>query len=216
MAVSDDGSSYITGEFAAPIRFGEQELSATAPYQTFVVKYDDAGEVIWARQSTGEGTAIGYSVATTRDGSAYVAGQSDGKEAWSGTPLESDEETAFVVKYRADGSVDWVSKGTGQSTALAIATTSDGTAYIAGGFLGEAHFGELTLNGSLTEFSAFLAELDGSGTPLAVAPVAASGFGRAIAVQDGCSPQVAGTFAGGLGDEDVFVSTVDLSAATIR
>jgi N-acetylneuraminic acid mutarotase len=219
MAVSSDGSAYVTGDFGEPIQLGDTQLTVTGGDEAFVARYDEHGDVVWARQSNGQGYAVGFSVATIDDGSAYVAGEFGGSVSLGAKQLEGRGESGFVAKYLADGSVDWITTGTGRSAILSVVTDSDGSAYLTGGFSGAAAFGDIDFGGHLDDFSMFVAKLDPAGMPVWGQQAGGSSWGRAIALQRGCTPQVVGTFVGtwsfgstqwsSRGQEDAFLVSLE-------
>ena len=110
---------------------------------TFVVKYNTAGKAQWSARIGSAGTEIGYAVATDSSGNIYVTGQggaalitvfnSDGT-AFPTTILDISNGEAFIVKYNAAGTVQWVTRisSTSVDIGYAIATDSSGNMYVTG------------------------------------------------------------------------------------
>ena len=73
------GNVYITGYFKSPtITFGTTTLtnnSTANDADIFVVKYDSAGTVIWAKSAGGTGNDFGNGISATGDGNVYITGQ---------------------------------------------------------------------------------------------------------------------------------------------
>ncbi len=75
--ISTDASNniYITGNFQSPtLTFGATTLINGGRYNTFITKYDAAGEVLWARSTGGTDEDFGMSVSADAHGSVYAAG----------------------------------------------------------------------------------------------------------------------------------------------
>ncbi len=71
------GNVYITGDFHESIIFGSFTLTNTNPGNapdTYVVKYDGSGNVLWAKSATGNNSNIGHSISADALGNAYVTG----------------------------------------------------------------------------------------------------------------------------------------------
>ena len=106
--IDDAGNVYAVGDFMGTMTLGAYTLSTlgdgTNNYNfdrdAFVVKYDAAGNVLWARQF---GTAQvgsnqnGSVVAVDNSGSVYIGGSGYGSTSYQG----------FVVKYDAGGTQQW-------------------------------------------------------------------------------------------------------------
>ncbi len=79
IAVDANGNSYVTGDFfSSTITFGSTTLSNTGNNQDiYLVKYDAAGNAIWAKSvgSASMGYDYGYSVDADPNGNIFVAGE---------------------------------------------------------------------------------------------------------------------------------------------
>jgi len=93
IAVDPEGSVYVTG-------YGYGENS---DYDFVTIKYDDQGNLIWAKRYNGPANSSDYAqaMALDRDGHVYVAGHSNG----SAMSLD-----ATLVKYDKDGKELWVAR----------------------------------------------------------------------------------------------------------
>ena len=130
------GNVYISGTtyFNFGPNFGDTD--------SFVSKYDSAGELIWNRQvgsPAEEGTTY---VSSDRLGNAYLAGNTNGD---LGSP-NAGASDVFLKKFDAAGNLQWSRQfGTGATDrANAISTDESGNIYIAGqtlGQLGDTYFG---------------------------------------------------------------------------
>jgi hypothetical protein len=98
------------------------------------VRYDAAGNVLWAARYNGEQDWIDVpeGVGVDAAGNAYVLGTS-----WGGRRFEGGTDWDYVViKYNPDGSTAWVQRyngaGNWADTASALAVDAAGSAYVAG------------------------------------------------------------------------------------
>ena len=121
VATSADGSSYVVGitDSFAVDQFG------TPSARIFVVKFAANGSLTWQRVWNGT-TIRGLGrpdVAISADGSAYVTGVT-----------ADNGNDAVLLKFDASGTLLWERSwgGTASDEGLAVATASDGSAYIAG------------------------------------------------------------------------------------
>lgn len=80
VAADPSGNSFITGYYDSTITFGTYTLntvSTTASEESFIVKYDPAGNVVWAKSSeaqTNNNYVSGYGLATDISGNLYATG----------------------------------------------------------------------------------------------------------------------------------------------
>jgi uncharacterized delta-60 repeat protein len=111
VAVSADGSVYVTG------------ITADNGNDAVLLKFDANGALLWERAWGGAASDEGLAVATTSDGSVYIAG--------TATSFGPSSSGLFVVKFDSAGSLVWqkISDGA-QGNAVAVAT--DGSVYAAG------------------------------------------------------------------------------------
>ncbi len=116
LATGIDGTIYMAGE------------ADGAPTQAFLTKYTPDGAEVWTRAL---GSTYGRAVTVGNDGSIYMAGQ-------TGVSLDGQRYTnagdIFVARYDSDGLLTWARLlGTNEGeSALAVATGSDGSVYVAG------------------------------------------------------------------------------------
>jgi len=104
VAVTSDGSCYVTGETFSTNFPTKNAYNSTLSggYDAFVTKFNVSGSLLWSTYLGGsEGGDYGYSLAVTEDGSCYVTGttRSDDfptKNAYDSTIGGSD---AFVTKF---------------------------------------------------------------------------------------------------------------------
>jgi len=164
LAVAPDGSVFATGVFANGAVFGvgsatETELS-TAAGNTFVARYDAAGELIWARATAGLWTAAEgcyrVSAAALEDGSVAIKGTFAGSATFGAgeqgetTLVASGSRDDFAARYDAAGALVWARRLGGSGGAGGIAALADGRLAAGGDFehavvLGAGEPGEVEL-----------------------------------------------------------------------
>lgn len=147
IAVDALGNSYVTGEYHADPYFGTQQLIAHGNGDAFVVKYDAAGNMLWASTfgddlvDRARGVAVGA-------GKVYITGQYGGTVTHgSSTITAKDSSDIFVAAFDANtGAAGWVVRtfGTadtyeplGYEAGNAIAADASGKVYVTGSYLGD-------------------------------------------------------------------------------
>ena len=121
VAVAADGSSYVVGITDS---FTVDQFNTPSP-RIFVVKFAPNGSLTWQRIWNGT-TVRGLGrpdVAVSVDGSVYV----------TGVTVDNGND-AILLKFDANGALQWERSwgGAASDESLAVATASDGSAYIAG------------------------------------------------------------------------------------
>jgi len=155
LAVGSDGSPFIGGRFyGSAIDFdftdsGVDLRNASSNGTPFVTKATADGGYAWTRTfvTTGDSDVVG--LAGTADGGVIVAGFFQGiidLDPGAGTDYHTAlAQTVFVVKLAGDGSFVWGRALQGLSTdassyIVSLATASDGSIYVGGGFTGQVDF----------------------------------------------------------------------------
>ncbi|HEV2693122.1 MAG TPA: SBBP repeat-containing protein, partial [Verrucomicrobiae bacterium] len=145
------GNFYVTGSFEGTAKFGTNVLGSNGGYafdDMYVVKYDPAGNVLWARQAGGTGKDFGTAITLDGAGGIYVAGTSDSYPATFGTNiLYMLTQSLFVVHYDGNGNLKWVERGGstgfpgGTVFVNGIAHDAANNVIVAGSFKGSPNFG---------------------------------------------------------------------------
>lgn len=173
VAVDASGNSYVAGLFGGPsITFGTTTLFNANPtsgsYDMFVVKYDPAGAVLWARAAGGVYSDGAWGIAADSGGNCYVTGNfSNTAITFGSATLTTNTTDIFVVKYNTSGTVVWAKQsggGAGTGAARAIAVDKSGACYVTGFCsAGSVTFGSTTLTGTGFGDDAFIVKYDASG-----------------------------------------------------
>lgn len=148
--VDPTGNTYACGNFKGSITFGSDNLFTNGGGEIFVVKYDPAGNPLWARQTnsvTDQNQTTASSIFVDALGNVYVCGyHSHQILLFSGLPLSSNSNNGFfIAKLTSNGTPIHLTGPTGASVgkSRADAIVGDGDfVYIAG-----SHEGALSLPG---------------------------------------------------------------------
>jgi hypothetical protein len=165
------GNSYLSGYFCdASIAFGSYTLTNTGIGNMFLVKYDPAGNVLWARNPVHSGTDWAYSVSCDANNNVFVTGVFNGTTIafGSSTLTNTSSQTMFLVKYDPNGNVIWARNPTGDVVGddyfgTYVSAESNGNTFVAGSFTNSTLvFGTYTLSGGSGQ-NTFLVKYDASG-----------------------------------------------------
>jgi hypothetical protein len=160
------GDIYITGAGGPGISFGSFFLSSGTPY---LVKYDAAGNVLWARSGTGS-SAIAYSVYADASGNAYITGYFESPITFGNFTLPSaGTRDLFVVKYDASGNVLWAKSAGGSNWDVgnSICADASGNVFVTGFFISpNITFGTTTLTNTSGTPDVFIVKYDSGGNVL--------------------------------------------------
>jgi hypothetical protein len=176
VAVDDSGNPMITGSFSGTLTLGTNTLVATNPVaQVFTAKYDDAGNVLWARQSKQSTTfltgTVGTGIAVDHAGDVFVTGNFKQQITFGtlscGDPLFGSAYFVFLVKYDSLGNVAWLHGAVAQNhnAIFSYSTVLDGfgNPYIAGTNSPYLLSSDLPAKTNLTTQGAFVAKFSNSG-----------------------------------------------------
>ena len=172
IAMDADDNIYVTGVFqSATITFGSTTLTNNAGtgYDIFIVKYDGAGNVIWAYGGGGPGVDYGNSISTDINRNVYVTGTFTSTITFGSTTLTTaGGYDIFIAKFDSSGNVLWAKRagGTNTDNCYNITTDVNGNAYISGNFSSSTiTFGSITLTNSGFN-DVFLAKYDSFGNAI--------------------------------------------------
>ena len=160
--VDNNGNVYVTGYFYYYATFGTTTIYAYgggANYDMFVAKYDASGNLQWVRSGGGTSTEYGYGIDVDNNGNVYVAGYYYSNPAYFGSWSLATQTTpdVFIVKYDANGNVQWAARQAGPSTDILYnlaVNKQTGDCYIAGYFSSSTYYFSAG-SSSYTTLSAF-------------------------------------------------------------
>ncbi|MBK7383299.1 MAG: T9SS type A sorting domain-containing protein [Flavobacteriales bacterium] len=154
ISVAGDGTAFIVGKTFGPHTI----VSDTLVGSTYLARYDQQGECMWAR------TPGGNDVAAASGNMAYVVGSFSGTLQFGATTLSANGVDAYLAKYDAAGSLLWVHQigGAGLNNAYSVAVDGLGMVHVVGHFQGSATFGGTTLIAT-HDSTGYLATYDANG-----------------------------------------------------
>lgn len=179
LATDASRNVFITGSFYSPtVDFGTNSLTNldTTGYtdDLFLVKYDNDGNVLWAKRAGGNYEDVAYSVATDKNGNAFVTGYfidyTMSFDSIIVTNIQAGYDYIFLAKYNASGDALWA-KGAGggidYDDAYAVATDEGGNVFVTGRFNSPTiTFDSITLINTWFFGDMFLAKYDAAGNVL--------------------------------------------------
>jgi hypothetical protein len=170
------GNIYSTGHFEGTVDFdpgsGVYNMTAIGTYDLFVLKLDNNGNFIWARQMGGTQDNHGNAIAADGAGGVYITGTYKGTtdfDPGSGIfNLTSIGGTdIFVLALDSAGNFKWAGSigGVGNDHSYSIAAGVSGNAYVSGDFSDTVDFdpGPGTFYLSALIVDAFILKIDASG-----------------------------------------------------
>jgi hypothetical protein len=173
VALDKNGGVILAGTFENTLNFDGTPFTSKGSSDVFVAKLDADGALDWIKSIGGPSVDKLYGLAVDSDDNIVVAGSfTDWADVLGGTPLGGGHlsseggEDIFVAKIGALGNFVW-SRNFGDTTAEVandVAVTPDGSVVLVGRIAGRVNFGTTLLNAS--GYDAFIAKLDGDGTPL--------------------------------------------------
>jgi len=178
MGVATDaaGNVYVTGYFTADtLNFGAIKMVNGSFHNAFLVQYNSAGVVQWAKQGTGNEVNEANAISVDANNNIYITGVfasttiTFGSNSASNGTNDGSTRDAFIAKFDNAGNNLWVkgsisNTGTsGNVNSYGIATDAAGNAYVAGSFeSGYVRFGTDSL-GNSGFYDIFLVKYDASG-----------------------------------------------------
>ena len=140
IAVSDDGSCYVTGQTTSsdfPTLYAYDPTPNGGYMDAFVAKFSASGSLLWSTYLGGASWDDASGITVASDDSCYVTGYTTSSDfptqnAYNSTyRLKGD---AFVGKFSADGNLLWSTYLGGNETDFGydITVTNDGSCYVTG------------------------------------------------------------------------------------
>ncbi len=113
-----DGNFYLTGYFKQNATFGGTSLSNNnGKTDAFLVKFNPAGNPVWAIRGGSETSSMGYNVTTDADGNIYVCGSFENDISFGKIMTMAEPGTTlFVAKFTGDGKLLWLNQLKPKST----------------------------------------------------------------------------------------------------
>jgi hypothetical protein len=240
LGLDANGNIYASGSFAGSFDFdpGSNVATMTSLLLTkdvFILKLDNAGNLVWVTHFGGQGSDECYGIAVSSSGNVHTVGSYEmvvDFDPGLGTyTLGATYTDVFVSKLDANGNFLWCAGMGGNlfEEGFSISLDASGNVYSTGYFSGTADFdpGSLTYNLSVNNSTGqFISKLNSSGNFVWAKNVSGSGnvFGISISLDAAGNIYNTGTFDGAvdfdpgpstntlspvLGSSDVFVSKLD-------
>lgn len=170
VATDRDNDAIETGYYIDSIAFGAFHCTPSASYNTYLVKYDANGNVLWASAPSYPGSGYNQAayVAADTNNNILVTGQFDDTAIFGSYNLSAIGIDMFLVKYDPAGHVLWATAPVLKNTSSSVYGTSvsvddSGNSYVGGSFQDTVNFGAVELDGNISEVNVFLAKYDASG-----------------------------------------------------
>jgi gliding motility-associated-like protein len=140
VATDVSGNVYVAGytESTSGIAFGGFQNTIGGYIDAFLVKFDPAGNRLWATYYGGTGSDFGFSIDTDTLGNIYLAGYTSSLSGISSFGFQNmfggGAYDAFLVKFDASGNRLWATYYGGNSSeeCFSVATDAKSNVYIAG------------------------------------------------------------------------------------
>jgi hypothetical protein len=110
IAITNDGSFFVTGMFQGVLDFGAEVLSNVGDYDMFLAKFEPAGEGTWSKQFGNEQQVqVAADVSVDPAGNVAISGDVRGSVDFGGGPLQGQlgYGDIFVAQFDAVGSHLW-------------------------------------------------------------------------------------------------------------
>jgi hypothetical protein len=206
IAMAADGSQYVTGPFAGTLTLGATTLTAgTGRQGLYVAKYSAAGVALWANKLEAS-SPIYSSVTVDAAGNAYVVGYFNSDITIGATTYTSTSPDAYIVKYDAQGALQWAQRGNGSfARAYGAAVDPAGNVAIVGSCANSVAFGGQSFSGS----GPFYYKFSPAGAVLQAVRYSTSTSPKALAFDGAGNAYITGE----LRSVDLFGTSIVLSSA---
>ena len=153
ISIDGSGNLYLTGSFWGTANFDNVSLTSRNGSDTFAAKYDSLGNLIWVKQPSGIGSAVGKGIATDKVGNSVVTGFFERTATFGTITLTSGSihwPDFFIAKYDSAGNVLWAKQAGGNYTVEGsdIAINESGESIVMGSFENTVTFGNTTFTTS--------------------------------------------------------------------
>ncbi|MDQ4140245.1 MAG: gliding motility-associated C-terminal domain-containing protein, partial [Bacteroidota bacterium] len=142
------GNCYTTGSFIGTATFDTISLTSHGADDAFLVKYNPAGKVLWAKNMGGPSRDYGIDLAYQPEGKIFLTGTFSGTAVFQDTVLTSKGAAdVFIGRWEEEQKVFLIQAGgEAQDNVSKIAIDSTGNAYITGSFEKSSSFGDISVS----------------------------------------------------------------------
>lgn len=189
VATDKTGNVYITGDFAGQTQFGPYIFydQVDGVGDMYLTKYDNNGNVLWAKQYFGPDNNTGGAVACDSLGNVYVLGSFRGTSikigAYTLTQPNFGVIAGFIMKANSNGNVLWAHRisSLGECFTKSFALDNKGNLYVTGSLTGSIVIIGTTTFTVTSGNDAFIAKYDINGNLIWV-----NNYVKAEAASIGC------------------------------
>lgn len=175
IATDNNGNVLIAGYFNSPsLSIGSFTLTTNGDCDIFVLKYNNNGNLIWAKSAGGSTNDYNFSTASDNNGNIFITGSFQsptltfGSTTLTNPNMGNGTGDVFIAKYDSNGNVTWAKSAGGiayNDYSQSIITDINDNVYISG------YFGSTTIsfdtfslvNSSSSSFDIFLVKYDNNG-----------------------------------------------------
>ncbi|HKR03629.1 MAG TPA: SBBP repeat-containing protein [Bacteroidia bacterium] len=165
LAIDGAGNIFVTGSFFADMTIGSTVLINQGYYDMFLAKYDNNGNMLWAKSAGGYLDDFVSGLAIDSGSNIYVSmGASTACIFGPITVNTYGDKDIMLARYDSSGNIIWVENtgGINRDIGGGVVVANNNKIYQTGHFEGNATFGTVTLNLPGIDYI-FLAEYDSSG-----------------------------------------------------
>jgi len=174
-AIASDsvGNIYVAGAFFNnPLILGNETLTNSGSYDIYLVKYNAAGSIQWAKRTGSNNAEISTSIFVNNNNEILLTGNFYSNSITFGPVTLTNSNTngsgdIFLAKYDSNGNVLWAKKagGSGEDRSNGVAADANGNIFITGSFNSQIfNFGPSTVSNIASDSSdVFIAKYDSNG-----------------------------------------------------
>jgi len=132
-----NGNIIVTGRYENSITFDTITLTGSNGTNVFIAKYDQAGNILWAKTSTGGAFNLATCVATDPAGNVIVTGSFGNGPSFSFDTIslgQAQIHDVFLVKLDPAGNFLWAKKGAGDGIGNSVAADPSGNIMVVGSY----------------------------------------------------------------------------------
>jgi len=173
VATDESNNIYVTGEYGISISFGSISLSSAGSNDAFLVKYNSAGNALWAKSIGGAGADHGSCVVADKFGTVYTTGGFTPPIMTIDTitlqiPVGPVNDAMYISRFDSSGHILFAKAlPSGGDDLNSVAVTSTGCIYVGGDYKPDTFIVGLDTLFRLNSENAFIARLCYSGLPVA-------------------------------------------------
>ncbi|UOQ73871.1 hypothetical protein [Hymenobacter cellulosilyticus] len=150
LAVTPSGTAYILSNFYQKSLFANSvELVSRGERDCIIAKYNPQGALEWVQQYGGAGNDEINAATVDAADNIYLVGSFTGSATFGPlSALSTGATDSYLVKYSAQGVMQWVqaSGGAGRDKWYDVTVDGAGAPYVTGNFEGQATFGTLAMS----------------------------------------------------------------------